>query len=410
MKRPSRTASPQETNPYPPQSRQIEGREWWLWAFAVTVTLALTAGILVLVVGEKSDLLEWVRGLAALVLLFDIYTVYQHLQLQRVRRQLAEQDRLRDQLLRLQSERLEQEVAARTDDLLIANAELRRAEEKYRTIFENAVIGIFQITPEGRPLNVNRALAQMHGHNSSEDFLAEVSNLPAQLLVDPDRMRDFERILGEEGTVRGAEAEVYRRDRSRKWTLWNMRAVRDAEGRVVLYEGMVEDVTDRKLAEKQVQFLAYYDPLTGLPNRTLLQDRLAKSLAGARRRNEKVAVLFVDLDRFKTINDSLGHTFGDQLLQGVAQRLKKVTREQDTVARIGGDEFVIALSAVNDVQAAAVAAERFMDAMVAEFELQGRSFAVNCSIGISLFPDHGQDSETLIERRRGHVLSQGRWT
>ena len=125
--------------------------------------------------------------------------------------------------------------------------------------------------------------------------------------------------------------------------LVNVRAVRDASGNMLFYEGTVEDVTARKVAEERVQFLAYYDALTGLPNRTLLQDRLATALAGARRRKDKVALLFLDLDRFKLINDSLGHSFGDLLLQEVAQRLKKWAREQDTVARLGGDEFLIVL-------------------------------------------------------------------
>ena len=106
----------------------------------------------------------------------------------------------------------------------------------------------------------------------------------------------------------------------------------------------VRDITDRKVAEERVQFLAYYDALTGLPNRTLLQDRLAKALAGARRQKHKVALLFLDLDRFKIINDSLGHSVGDLLLQEVAERLKTWGREQDTVARLGGDEFLIMLT------------------------------------------------------------------
>src|SRR5450432_1687229 len=121
----------------------------------------------------------------------------------------------------------------------------------------------------------------------------------------------------------------------------NLRAACDAKGKVVLHEGTVEDITDRKAAEERVQYLAYYDALTGLPNRTLLHDRLAKALASARRRKDKLALLFLDLDRFKDINDSLGHSVGDLLLQKIGERLKTWGREQDTVARLGGDEFLI---------------------------------------------------------------------
>ena len=166
------------------------------------------------------------------------------------------------------------------------------------------------------------------------------------------------------------------------------------------YRGRIwyfRDITDRKLAEKQIQFLAYYDALTGLPNRTLLQDRLAKALAGARRHKHKVALLFLDLDRFKDINDSLGHSVGDLLLQEVAERLKKWGREQDTVARLGGDEFLITVTQVKDLTDVAVAAERLMDAMTAPFVVQEHSLNVDCSIGISIFPEHGADCETLIK-------------
>ena len=170
----------------------------------------------------------------------------------------------------------------------------------------------------------------------------------------------------------------------------------DSKGR---YRGRIwyfRDITDRRVAEDRVQYLAYYDALTGLPNRTLVQDRLTKALAGARRYKHKVALLFLDLDRFKDINDSLGHSVGDLLLQQVAERLKKWGREQDTVARLGGDEFLITLTQVKDLVDVAVAVERLMDAMTAAFEVQGHSLNVGCSIGASMFPEHGTDCETLI--------------
>jgi diguanylate cyclase (GGDEF)-like protein/PAS domain S-box-containing protein len=171
----------------------------------------------------------------------------------------------------------------------------------------------------------------------------------------------------------------------------------DSNGR---YRGRIwyfRDITERKLAEERVQFLAFHDALTGLPNRTLLQDRLTKALASARRQKDKVALLFVDLDRFKDINDSLGHPVGDLLLKEVAGRLKRWGREQDTVARLSGDEFLITLTQIKDVSDVAVAAERLMDAMTAAFVVQGHSLKVSCSIGISIFPANGTDCETLIK-------------
>jgi diguanylate cyclase (GGDEF)-like protein/PAS domain S-box-containing protein len=161
--------------------------------------------------------------------------------------------------------------------------------------------------------------------------------------------------------------------------------------------GTARDITERKVAQERVQYLAYYDDLTGLPNRTLLQDRLAKALAGARRHKQKIALLFLDLDRFKDINDSLGHSVGDLLLKGLAERLKRWAREQDTVARLSGDEFVLMLTHVKDVPDVAVAAERLMDVITAEFVVQGHTLSVSCSVGISIFPEHGMDAETLIK-------------
>jgi len=174
------------------------------------------------------------------------------------------------------------------------------------------------------------------------------------------------------------------------------------------YRGRIwyfRDITDRKLAEEQVRFLAYYDALTGLPNRTLLQDRLSKALADARRHKYKVALLFLDLDRFKNVNDSLGHSVGDLLLQAVAERLKTWGREQDTVARLSGDEFLIMLTQVKDIPDAAVAAERLMDSMTAEFIVQGNPISIGCSLGISIFPEHGADGETLTKNADAAMYS-----
>ncbi|MBZ5666050.1 MAG: EAL domain-containing protein [Acidobacteriia bacterium] len=165
------------------------------------------------------------------------------------------------------------------------------------------------------------------------------------------------------------------------------------------------DITDRKLAEERAEFLAYYDALTGLPNRTLLEDRLSKALAGARRRKDRVAFLFLDLDRFKNINDSLGHSVGDLVLKEVAERLKRWAREQDTVARLSGDEFLIMVTSVKDITDAAVAAERLMNAVAAKFVVQGHSLSIPCSLGISIFPEHGADGETLIKNAEAAMYS-----
>jgi diguanylate cyclase (GGDEF)-like protein/PAS domain S-box-containing protein len=273
---------------------------------------------------------------------------------------------------------------------------LRQAEEKYRAIFEDAVVGIFRSTPGGRYIEVNPAMARMLGYDSAGELVANITDISRQVYVDPNRREELKRLLREQGTVKHFEYAIYRKDGSKLWFSENIRAISE-DGVVVAYEGTNEDITDRKVAEERVQYLAYYDALTGLPNRTLLQDRLTKALADARRQKYKIALLFLDLDRFKDINDSLGHSVGDLFLQEVAERLKRFAREQDTVSRLGGDEFLIMLTHISDISDAAVAAERLMDAMTTGFVVQGHSLNVSCSIGISIFPEQGADCETLIK-------------
>jgi diguanylate cyclase (GGDEF)-like protein/PAS domain S-box-containing protein len=273
---------------------------------------------------------------------------------------------------------------------------LRQAEEKYRAIFQDAVVGMFQSTPEGRYSNVNPAMAHMLGYDSPQELIASVTDIAHQVYVDSKSREELTRLLREQGMVKNFECAVYRKGGSKMWFSANVRAVSE-NGVLVGYEGTNEDITARRVAEERVQFLAYYDALTGLPNRTLLQDRVTKALAAARRQNHQVALLFLDLDGFKIINDSLGHAVGDLFLQEFAERLKTWAREQDTVARVGGDEFLIVLTGIRDVADAAVTAERLINSMTAEFLVQGHSLRISCSIGVSIFPKHGTDCETLIK-------------
>jgi diguanylate cyclase (GGDEF)-like protein/PAS domain S-box-containing protein len=273
---------------------------------------------------------------------------------------------------------------------------LRQAEEKYRAIFQDSVIGMFQSTPGGRYINANPAMAHMLGYDSPQELVASITDISQQVYVDPTSREELARLLREHGLVKNFECAVYRKDGSKMWFSANVRAVSE-DGVLVGYEGTNEDITARKAAEERIQFLAYYDALTGLPNRTLLQDRLGKALAAARRQKCKIALLFLDLDGFKIINDSLGHSVGDLLLKEVAERLNTWGREQDTVARFGGDEFLIMLTQIKELPDVAVAAERLMDAMTAEFVVQGHSLNISCSIGVSIFPEHGADCETLIK-------------
>jgi diguanylate cyclase (GGDEF)-like protein/PAS domain S-box-containing protein len=247
-------------------------------------------------------------------------------------------------------------------------------------------------------------MARMLGYDSAQELVASVTDISQQVYVDPESREELARLLRELGMVKNFECAVRRKDGSQMWFSANVQAVYE-DGVLVGYEGTNEDITTRKVAEDRVQYLAYYDALTGLPNRTLLRDRLTKALADARRQKYKIALLFLDLDGFKDINDSLGHAVGDLFLQEVAVRLKRYAREQDTVARLGGDEFLIMLTHVEDVSDAAVAAERFMGAMSGEVEIEGHHINVSCSVGISIFPEHSADEETLIRNADAAMYS-----
>ncbi|HBA09334.1 MAG TPA: hypothetical protein DCW48_07075 [Methylotenera mobilis] len=174
-------------------------------------------------------------------------------------------------------------------------------------------------------------------------------------------------------------------------------AVKNRDNIVTHYVGTMIDITARKSIEERVHHLAHYDPLTDLPNRTLLTDRLHQALAQVRREKAKLALMFLDLDKFKPVNDLLGHDIGDLLLQAVAERLTtRIKRQTDTVARIGGDEFVIVLSQIESNQDAAMVANEVVSALTQPFLIEQHTIHISCSIGIGIYPLHGSDVVSLM--------------
>ncbi len=232
-----------------------------------------------------------------------------------------------------------------------------------------------------------------------EDYERSVESWLA--LVHPDdrqSMNDhFAHDVVEEHGRFDREYRVVRHDDGiERWVLGLGKLEFDARGQPLRMVGTIQDITERKRAEETIRHLAYHDALTDLPNRALFEDRVTVALAQVRRKEQLVAMMFLDLDRFKIVNDTVGHTFVDQLLRDVAERLTGLVREGDTVARMGGDEFTVLLPDIVGVEDATEVAKRAIEACRQPWNIDGREFHVTTSIGIAIYPNDGEDAESLI--------------
>jgi diguanylate cyclase (GGDEF)-like protein/PAS domain S-box-containing protein len=272
-----------------------------------------------------------------------------------------------------------------------AEEALRNSELQYRRIYERNPAGFYRSTLDGRILECNESFARMYGFSSPEHAL----DIPARELyvTEADRMLWIERLLKERSLV-NQESRGHRRDGSLIWTLESC-AIVEEPGRPPVIEGTCVDITDRKRAEEEIEHLAYHDALTGLPNRKCLQDHMELALAQAQRAGSRLAVLFLDLDRFKLVNDTMGHGVGDEVLRQVGARLRACVRAGDTVARVGGDEFVLLLAHIEKEHVAPLA-RKMLDAVSAPLSIDAHRLSMTTSIGISLYPEDGADSDALL--------------
>jgi diguanylate cyclase (GGDEF)-like protein/PAS domain S-box-containing protein len=274
---------------------------------------------------------------------------------------------------------------------------LREAERRYHGLFENAIEGIFRTTSDGRYLEANPALARIYGYDSPQHLIENLRDIRRQVYAEPERREQFADAIRSRGVVSGFESRVFRYDGSIIWISENARAVRDGTGRLLCYEGTVEDITERKKYEAQIEKQANYDDLTGLANRALFKARLQRAIAAAEQTSKQLAVVFIDLDRFKYINDSLGHRVGDQLLVSMAQRLRDCVRDTDTAARMGGDEFVLLLDGRIGPDEVRVTAERMLKVIAEPWLNELAEYQVTSSIGVAMYPRDGTDAESLLK-------------
>jgi diguanylate cyclase (GGDEF)-like protein/PAS domain S-box-containing protein len=243
-------------------------------------------------------------------------------------------------------------------------------------------------------LRVNRAFTDLSGY-SAEEAVGQPAGILRSGLHDQPFYAALWAGVKRDGAWRG---EIWnQRKNGEVFPAWlSITAVRNDEGEVTHYVATHTDITVRKAAEEEIRHLAFYDPLTSLPNRRLLHDRLHQAVIRAKRGNGRLALMFLDLDKFKPVNDKLGHQAGDELLRAVAQRLQACVRESDTVARIGGDEFVVLLPSIEAAQDALGVAEKIHAALKLPFALpQGQSVSISSSAGIAIYPEHGRDEAAL---------------
>ncbi|MEO4047194.1 EAL domain-containing protein [Pseudomonas sp. CAU 1711] len=278
----------------------------------------------------------------------------------------------------------------------------RRAERDLRmaaTVFEHSTAAILVTDPAGYMVRINETFQRITGF-APEDVLDQ---RPDMLTADRQQAAQFSYILAQLNQRGSWEGELWlKRKDGEQYPAWvGITAVQDDDGDLVSYVCFFNDISERKASEQRIHRLAYYDALTLLPNRTLFQDRLYTALQHAERHDEWVVLMFLDLDRFKPINDSLGHAAGDRMLKDVAVRLAACVDEDDTVARMGGDEFTLLLQARNTragaLNRAIHVAEQILDSLAQPFVLQGREFFVTASIGIALAPQDGNELSQLMK-------------
>lgn len=274
-------------------------------------------------------------------------------------------------------------------------AALRSTEARFQTIFESSVAGIAMLAPDGQFLQANPAFCNFLGYSEDELLQLKITDV-----THPDDIEDTLRRRNIASANRSrsiiCEKRYLRKDGSTIWTQLSSTWFFDADGNPIYTVPVIQDITRRKEAEDQIRELAYYDSLTKLSNRRLFQDRLDQALAQAKRHNGRFALMFLDLDRFKGVNDTLGHAIGDTMLCQTAARLKECLRENDTVGRLGGDEFVILLSDYREEDNLPKIAMKMLKTLAEPYDLGIREVFGTTSIGIALYPVDGESPTDLL--------------
>jgi diguanylate cyclase (GGDEF)-like protein/PAS domain S-box-containing protein len=294
-------------------------------------------------------------------------------------------------------------------DLLLMASDLQASEERYRRLLENTFSGFYRANSDGKLVEVNPAYVRILGYDDKEELLSlDILSTLYTSLADYEAFREK---LTSDGAVENHVAHLHKKDGTEIVIEENVSVVRDWENKVLYFEGFVNDITDRVRLEKLVRHRALHDPLTELPNRVLFTSRLMHALTFAQRNKQMLAVAFLDLDGFKQVNDRLGHNVGDQLLKGVANRLKACLRQSDTVARLGSDEFTMLLAEITQPREVDMIAEKILQSLNRPWKIDGSECRTTISMGIALYPTDGEDAATLLKNAdtaMHHVKAHGK--
>ena len=265
------------------------------------------------------------------------------------------------------------------------------SEDRNRTLFDLAADSMMILDLDGTIRDINRTGCERLGYTRDELVGLHITRLdpPEFAAMFAKRLDDIEK----GGAI--FESAQLRKDGMAIPVEINARTI-ELDGKKVIFS-IIRDISSRKTVEQKIAQLAHFDELTNLPNRNLFYDRLDQAVARAKRYHQKFAIMFMDLDGFKQVNDEFGHHVGDRLLGMVAERLTKSARDMDTVARVGGDEFVFILNNIEHADNVSLVANKILQSLSLPFVVKGKSCSIGCSIGISIFPDDTEDTETLVK-------------
>jgi diguanylate cyclase (GGDEF)-like protein/PAS domain S-box-containing protein len=275
------------------------------------------------------------------------------------------------------------------------HSSLKSSEEMFRKLTSLSPVGIFQINPAGEMTYVNQRWREINNIKHQEpDLQTWFESLHPEDAPILDRL--WHRLVTEHEDI-ACEVRLIAKNGSISWAYIQATSLHSKDGKLLGFLGSVSDISELKKAQLQMENLAFYDPLTGLANRRLFKNRLAKAVKSVQRSNSSIALLFLDLDQFKRINDTLGHDMGDALLKEIARRLDHNVRENDTVSRIGGDEFTILLIDINNTNDVRMVAEKILLSLARPFMLNGQEIISTVSIGITMTPEDSIEPNTLMK-------------